>query len=143
LPGLQLHYNGARGKGNTAAAPEWILNSGMISYEVMQLVLTAQLFAGVGNSYGHYVDETNRAKSHHGYSIFAECKTLSRQFSLFGRYDYWNGNAGEEETHRTIAGIAYHFTGQNKLLFDYDVLWNEKADMTTTGAFEVAFEVRF
>jgi hypothetical protein len=143
VPGLQLHYNGAWGKGNTEVAPDWILNSGMISYETMQFVLTAQFHIGVGNSYGHYIDENNLAKSHHGYSVFGEYKMHSRHLSLFGRYDYWHGKSSKEITHRAIIGIAYHFYGRNKLLFDYDVLRDEMADKVTTGMFEVAFEVRF
>lgn len=30
LPGLQTHYVGAYGKGNTTYSPDWILNGGMV-----------------------------------------------------------------------------------------------------------------
>ncbi|MBN1482136.1 hypothetical protein EH223_07760 [candidate division KSB1 bacterium] len=142
LPGLQVHYTGAYGNGNAAYSPDWVLNGAMVSYEAARFRITAQLYSGIGNSYGHFIDENQKAKPHAGYSLFGEYKISSTQLSLFARYDYWNGNKGEEETNRVIAGIAYHFAGRSKLLLDYD-LFSDKIKETTTGIFEVALEVRF
>jgi hypothetical protein len=143
LPGLQVSYYGGYGKGNTTYEPKWTLNGAMVSYEAPRFILTGQAYAGVGNSYGHYVDENKVAKSHNGYSFFGECKMLSKQLSLIARYDYWNGENSETIEDRLITGIAYRFAQKSKVVLDYDMFRNRANGDDFHGVFETAFEVKF
>lgn len=143
LPGLQVSYYGGFGKGNSMYEPQWTLNGAMLSYEAPRFIFTGQAYAGVGNSYGHYVDDNNVAKSHNGYSVFGEFKMPSRKVSLVTRYDYWNGNDGEDVEDRFSAGIAYRFAQKSRVVIDYELFRDRTISDEVHGAFEAAFEVKF
>ena len=52
LPGLQITYHGAIGKGNTIQAPDWNYSSAYLSFESRHLILTTELYSGTGNYKG-------------------------------------------------------------------------------------------
>lgn len=143
LPGLQVHYTGAYGKGNKTYSPDWTLNAGMISYEAARFVLMGQYFTGVGSSYGLYVDENQKSKSHQGYSFFGEYKIPSSPIHLFARYDHWDGNGIESVTDRAVAGVAYLFAEKSKVVLDYDYFHNTTSGIRESGILEMALEVKF
>jgi len=143
LPGLQFHYTGAYGKGNSDISPDWYLNAGMVSFESPRFTFTGQYFFARGNSYGSYVDDDGVAKPSQGYSVFGDFKIPTKNLTLFARYDYWNGNEGESVTHRTIAGAAYHFVDKSKVLIDYDLYRESSSGDAKSGFFELAIEIKF
>jgi hypothetical protein len=120
VPGLQLSYFGATGKGNSATNPNWTANLGFVSFEHEYFVLTGQYFWGKGTGSG---SDENKKK---GYSMFAEVKPVEK-FSVIGRFDHFDPNtsaseATSGENNRYIAGVAYHIDKlhHNMVLLDYD-----------------------
>lgn len=128
LPGLQLSYFGATGKGNVAAdAPDYTVNLGMVSYEHPDFILTTQYFKTKGNSAGSLAYNNNQALEIAGYSFFGtyHLPTLDRKLSLFGRYDHGNDDdssdvAGDATYNLYMAGLAYDVYKGNMVLLDYE-----------------------
>lgn len=145
LPGLQISYNGAYGKGNTAAAPDWTVNMGFLSYEHEYFVTTGTYYTGVGNFLGSAVDSLDNALDQHGYSVYAELKMPYSKFSLMGRYDYFvQEEYGQKlDRKRYIVGIAYHFHGASKFLLNYDNNKGRSFFGEETSRVEAVIEVRF
>ena len=74
VPGLQITYIGAFGKGNTVESPDYNINSGFLSYESTRMVLTGTYYTGVGAQDGKAVDANGNSVDQTGYSAFAEIK---------------------------------------------------------------------
>jgi hypothetical protein len=104
-----------------AAAPDWNVNSVMVSHESAHAVLTATYYSGDGNQSGSAVDEVGSALSREGYSFFAEAKP-PRSFSVIGRYDQFDPDTHlpDDENDRVIAGVAWDMGKHNTWLLDYD-----------------------
>ncbi len=145
LPGLQLTYLGIYGKGNTAASPDWTVNTLFASLEGRAYVLTAQRYWGDGNSKGSAVDENGVALAQDGFSVFGEWKLHGPGLSVIGRYDRFDAgrSATDDKTERLIGGLAYHIGGASKLLVDYDVLTEDGFDTALSRAFKLAIEFAF
>ncbi|MHC1705590.1 MAG: hypothetical protein AB9846_16945 [Tenuifilaceae bacterium] len=122
LPGLQLSYLGATGKGNTSLNPEWNLRSGHLSYEHQRFILTGQIYKSKGDFEGILSDSTGNAYNNNGYSLFSEVKLFEKKISIFGRYDFQKVNMDGNfiNSKRLIGGIAYHIYGKNKIIIDFD-----------------------
>jgi len=122
VPGLQLSYFGAFGKGNQPDAPDWNLSAGFVSMESARYVLTGTYYLGSGNAGGSALDVAGEAAPQTGYSAFGELKIPEAKASVFGRYDYFDENTDvdDDETWRVIGGIAYHFHGKHQAILDYD-----------------------
>ncbi|MCK5739540.1 hypothetical protein KAH55_10175 [bacterium] len=145
LPGLQMTYTGAVGKGNTEMAPDWQMNTGFLSFETRQFVLTGQYFQSLGNSKGSFVTPENVARNVDGYSVFGEWRFAHRRFSLFARYDYQDCTKKllNWELERYIAGIAMHFQKGGKIIFNYDRT-NEPAPNAPSDQYlEFAIEMKY
>jgi len=94
LTGLQLHYHGIYGNGNTIAAPDWTLNAGFVSYENRYVVLTGTYFEGAGNFKGTALDYypgppvsgevVVSSLKQDGFSAFAEIKFLDKKNQFNG-----------------------------------------------------------
>lgn len=144
IPGLQLTYFGIHGKGNTAAAPDWTLNTGMISYESEVAVVTAQYVSGKGSQSGTAVDGSGNSLPRNGWSGFVEGK-LTKQWSLIGRYDEFNPDTDVSglKTKRAIGGVAYKLGKGNVLLLDYDRVRYEQAAKPEDKRVQLTLQVAF
>jgi hypothetical protein len=145
LPGLQLSYIGAYGKGNTEFEPPWKLNACFVSFEHKFFAVTGTYYQGLGNTFGSFVDDSNNSTDQGGFSIFGDLKLLNGKVSLFGRYEKFDfsENFTTDSNERTIVGIAHHLYKKSKLLFDYDVLSYPHSDKKKDSVFEFAVEVNF
>ena len=122
VPGLQLTYFGVRGKGNTAAEPDWSVSQGTVSYESPYLNAVASYLTGKGNGAGSAIDSaTKEALDREGWSVFVEGK-LSSSWSLIARYDDFTPDTRvtDVKSKRTIVGVCYHLAKGYDLLLDHD-----------------------
>lgn len=132
LPGFQLSYNMAYGRGNDTVATDFRLHSFYASYESKLLTLTAQYYTGKGNMSG-----TNENKNN-GYSFFGEFVIPKTRFMLFSRFDYFK--PGTDNPYQIIiGGLGYRFYKQNKIIFDVD--WSDCENITRI--YEIALEITF
>jgi len=145
VPGFQVTYMGALGKGNTKSAPDWALNAGFLSWENQDFVLTGMYFSSDGNSSGSAVQSFGEPVKQDGFSIFGELKLFCQKFSIIGRHDYFNSKLEPNEisTKRYITGFAYHFLSGCKVLFDYDKVKTNQANKKDDSIFELAVEVHY
>jgi len=147
LPGLQLTYHGAAGKGNIEQEPDWNFSNGFLSYECEQMVLTGEYYQGNGNSKGNVVQDTvtYKAVPQKGYSLFGEFKLFNKKTSLFGRYDNFTKeyNSGDVKFNRIIAGLAFYITKSSKIIFDYDKLKYSNKKFPGSDVFEIAIELKY
>ncbi|MEW6336611.1 MAG: hypothetical protein AB1625_04335 [Acidobacteriota bacterium] len=144
VPGLQISYFGVRGKGNTAAEPDWTLDAAMLSFEHRHFVLTGTLADGEGNQKGDAVDASGTALRRDGWSVFAEVK-LGPKWGLIGRYDAWDPNTqvDNDGNERTVAGVVYHLGKGNDVLLDYDTVSHERAGKPDDSRVQLTLQVKF
>ncbi len=121
IPGLQLSYTGATGKGNTTLSPDWNTNVGVLSYQGQPVTLCGQVFSSVGNYSGSLADTLGVSYKVWGWSAFVEFKLLRNRLSIFGRYDYVKGRNLSEfgNITQSVVGVAYSLFRRNKLVVDY------------------------
>ena len=145
LPGLQLSYQGAYGKGNTALEPDWHFQSAFLSYECRRLVLTGMYYNGKGNFKGNALISENESAGNSGYSIFADVKIANSLFYLFGRYDYFSQETAADEWQNTgaIFGLAYHLAPGCTILLDRDQSTSKNIETTENAMIEVAVEIHY
>ncbi|MCF8241242.1 MAG: hypothetical protein K9J16_07635 [Melioribacteraceae bacterium] len=145
FPGLQLSYFGAFGKGNTSFSPDFNFKAGYVSMEHKFFILAGTYYNGTGNEPGDAVDLAGEAYKQNGYSIFGEAKFFEGSFSLFGRYDFFRHNltGWNFDSKRIIAGAAYHFLKNNKIILDYDTNKLPNTVASDNSVFEVAIELRY
>lgn len=145
VPGLQVTYTGALGKGNTENSPDWALNAGFLSWESQNFVLTGMYFSSDGNSSGSAVQTSGKPLKQDGYSIFGELKLFSQKFSLISRYDFYNSKIESDDgnSKRYIMGIAYHFLKGCKILLDIDIMETDQFKKKDNSIFELAAEVHY
>jgi hypothetical protein len=140
LPGLQFSYLGISGKGNKTTDPDWKVSSGYISYEHQYVTLTGQYFTGTGSEGG---SDTNEKK---GYSMFTEIKPTNK-FSVIGRYDNFdpNKNKSNDESDRTIVGVAYMLDSphKNMVLLDYDTVSYKDVSKKDDKRIQLTLQVAF
>lgn len=143
LPGLQFSYHGIYGKGNTALAPDWKMNSLFISMEHSVFTATTTWFNSLGNSKGSWIDDNDQSIRMTGYSLFADVYTPLPQLSVFARHDHVESvNAAVHETrNRWIGGLAYHLSGGSQVLINIDYYEKEKIVTSTETVAEVAIEL--
>lgn len=127
LPGLQFSYFGAFGKGNTAAAPEFHLNQGMVSYQHPEFILYGIYFQSKGNFSGTLVDGAGNSLSASGYTFFGNYRlpVLERKLAVFGRYDHVNDDddhvvASNADYSMYVGGASYELYKGNQILVDYE-----------------------
>jgi len=145
IPGFQLSYFGLHGKGNTASEPDWIVNTGFASFESKNLVLTGTYYIGEGNQKGSEIDHDGKSLEKSGYSAFAELRFPENNFSLIGRYDRFDFNTklNDDEQTRIIIGFAYHLSGHNTILIDYDFVQFDQKNRNNDPRFQVTMEMHF
>jgi len=147
VPGLQFTYHGALGKGNIPEAPDWQYNSLYCSYEHEHLICTGEYYRGKGNYKGTAIQDTvsYTAVPQRGYSFFSEWKFFHNKISLVGRYDVFTRKfaTGAVTTRRAIAGVAFHFIRNCKILVDYDFVRVSGQSNKAEQVFEVAVELKY
>jgi len=146
IPGLQVSYTGAYGKGNTIQAPDWKLNMGYISWETRRFILTGSYFKGVGDFRGRAVDSLGNSLDQDGYSAYGELKLPKLKIEIIARFDYFHRHEidGAIYNRRYIAGISYLFFEKSKFLITYDR--NEGPSFLAykqTDVWKYIIEVRF
>jgi len=144
LPGFQVSYTGAYGKGNTKESPDWILHQGFVSYETRRFVVTGSYYQGVGNFTGKAVDSLGNALDQKGYSLFGAINFYEINSSLFGRFDYFDQEKYSVISNRRIyiLGWAYHIYKYNKVLLYYNRR-DDDISFVDSNYLEVAMEIRF
>jgi hypothetical protein len=144
VPGLQVSYFGINGKGNTAAEPDWTLNSAMLSYEHRRFVVTGTWADGTGNQKGDAVDAAGNALDRDGWSVFAEAK-LTPKWGLIGRYDQFDPNKSldDDDNTRTIAGLVHHLGKGNDIVLDYDKVDYAKPGKPTDDRIQLTLQVKY
>lgn len=147
IPGLQLSYNGAIGKGNTPESRDWNFNALFVSYERSELVLTGELYKGKGNSGGSAIRDTVSfaAVPQNGYSFFGEWILFNPKYSIIGRYDHFTQDFLPDDlsTNRSIIGLAYRFAPGCKALIDYDMVKYSPEASGDTYVIEAAIEFKY
>ncbi|GJQ61340.1 MAG: hypothetical protein SCALA702_03930 [Melioribacteraceae bacterium] len=147
IPGFQLTYHNAFGKGNTEISPDWNYNSGFLSFESSTFIFTSEYFAGNGNFGGSAVvaDPNIRAAEMNGYSFFTELKLFNKNISLIGRYDRIEQEklVTNLSSDRYIVGVAYHFIKGSKIIIDYDMLDYNDSAIENSNIFEIAVELKY
>jgi hypothetical protein len=134
------------GKGNIPESPEWNMLSGFVSYEHEFFALTGQVYSATGDHLGLLVEDVSHtALKNQGHSVFTEIRLLKKKVSFIGRWDYWEVSSTDLiQSSRYIAGVAYHISGKNKLLVDYNFLDNNKHHpKPDEKILEIMFELAF
>jgi hypothetical protein len=141
MPGLQITYNMAYGKANTAnMKSDFQHNMFFISSESKYHVATAQYIFGKGDSGTKYIDTDGESFKNKGYSFFGEAKIPKTKFALFCRYDNFTVEEEEDITNQAIlGGLAYRFL-KNKVILDFNHLDH---DGEKHQKYEIALEVKF
>jgi hypothetical protein len=144
LPGFQISYNTIYGKGNTSSNPDFVLNSCFLSYERKHLTITSQYYDARGNSSGSFSDSLGNAYGNSGYSIFGRIQIPQTKWSFFGRYDvFHNAELSISDSNCYIAGIAYNFFQENKLVLDVDYFEGINNSDLKNVIYEAAIEIHF
>jgi len=121
VPGFQVSYAGAFGKGNSAQSPEYNFNAGFLSWEHRQFTATATYYMGTGDLQGNDLEEATEPYDRHGYSLFSEVRLFQSPFRLMGRYDNFTvEKASAITSERYIGGLVYYFYDNSKVMVDYD-----------------------
>ncbi len=145
IPGLQVSYTGAYGKGNTVEAPDWILNMGYISWENQRFTLTGSYYKGVGDFRGAAVDSLGNSLDQDGYSFFGEVKFPKLNLGIIARFDFIQRHEYSDalESRRYIAGVAYRFYKNSKFMIAYDRNEGKGVIGDNTNVVQYVIEVRF
>lgn len=153
LPGLQISYAGAFGKANDSLSAPYHMNVIYLTHETLKTTLAAQYYTGRG-----FHGESGGLN--HGVSVFAEACIPFTPLIIFGRYDYFSENIpmslpssyGPTTHYVTIAGIAWKFYKNNRLLLDiershaygFSDPWSSSMDVLYDNTFvEMALEIVF
>ena len=146
IPGLQVHYFGLYGKGNTEYAlpvtgdpdyPLFQVHLGMLSYQNAWITFTGQYALTNGNAKGTFVlDNSVVALRGEGFSFFFNTKlpVLKKKLNLFGRYDRFDpdkdnratSGLGADAYNLIIGGAAWEFFHHWYLLAAYQQTLYEK-----------------
>ncbi len=107
LPGLQLTYFGIWGKGNQATNPEWMVNTGLLSYQHELGTVTFEFARNKGEQSG--ADENWRT----GYAVFGMVKPpMLPRWRASAQYGVWRFNTAVKDNDLTMwrGGVDYSLT---------------------------------
>ena len=140
LPGLQVTYAYAGGKGNTISAPRFENHCGFISLESKRVRSGIQYTKGFGNMAGTLITAAGSASKIEGISAFGEFFVLPARLSCFLRYDTFEVLSAMEKKERLIGGITWAFYKKNRILIDTDILQKGgKKESVTEVVIELIF----
>ena len=141
LPGLQVSYNFVNGKGNIPSMPDFHFNHFYLTWQSRPLIVAGQIYRGIGNAGGTYIDEAGDSYSNRGFSVFSEFKILSTNLALMSRIDKHHvSGVIPVDCSSVIAGLCYRFLENNKLLLNTDI---RSRNGSVTRFYEAAVEIRF
>lgn len=145
IPGLQLSFLGAYGKGNAGTSPDYNTLATNVSYENKNLALTGTYYKGTGFEDGSRLSIIGKPPHNSGYSFFADVNIPNTDISLIGRYDYFNSELDAINTisKRFIVGVAYYFFKDSKIIIDYDSIKRNNTTYRDNYIFEIAVEFRY
>lgn len=145
LPGLQLSWTGALGKGNTVAAPNFSANALFFSLEQTHFIFTCMYYSGKGNIDGTAVAGNGKSMAPKGFSIFTEASLFFPELKLFLRLDEFKDAQNEltPDHRRYITGIAYKFFKNSRIIIDYDYLYLNNPRKKGETGFELALEFSY
>jgi hypothetical protein len=136
IPGLQVHYFGLYGRGNTDDGNvDYRVHLGMLSYQYDWVTFTGQYARTWGNNKGSLVvPGTDEALRGEGYSMFLNIKlpVLDRKLSLFGRFDHFDADrkdavtSGDDCYDLVNGGLAWEFYHHFLWLLVYEQVMYEK-----------------
>jgi hypothetical protein len=107
MPGLQLTYFGIWGRGNTEGAPDWRVNTGLLSYQHELGTLTFEFARNKGEQSGE--DERWRT----GYAVFGMVKPPQLpRLRASAQYGVWRFDTAVKENDLTMwrAGLDWSLT---------------------------------
>jgi hypothetical protein len=144
IPGLQLTYFNAFGKGNKQSTPDYRIHDFFLSYEHRNYVVTAQLYNGKGNSLGKYSNARGKAYECNGYSVFGEYKFPDYKWSIFFRYDDFKVKESESlDRECFIWGVGYELFGESKMIFDMEYYDQSLRENGANFFYEIAMDINF
>lgn len=140
IPGLQITYAGAVGRGNREDSDTFIMSLFALSLEKVNYTLSAQYYFGEGDYHGTYIDLQNNAVINEGYSLFGEYKIPNTAFALFGRYDNFSSAYSQNYYQGGyFCGVAYRFL-KSKVFASYS---KDSFVEKEKEAFNIVLEVTF
>lgn len=149
LPGLQFSYLGLYGKCNLAPLPGgfipvWQTQAGMASFEHELITVSGQLFWGIGNQAGDFVDNGAYSRPLIGLSGFGEFHP-DDHWKFFGRLDSFDPNTNIEKDGevRLIGGGGYDFGKGNILLLDLENVQFEDPAIDPHNILKITMQVKY
>lgn len=146
LPGLQLTYAGAVGKGNIPSSPDFYKHVGYASYNSNKFIIAFQRYYGKGDVQARRLTLTGKALPMHGYNNFIELMPFSFPMSIVNRYDIILDRRDDRIiSERGIVGLAWRFDNGSKIMVDYDREINSPVTgiKIVSNRWEIATEIRF
>lgn len=146
LPGLQLTYAGAYGKGNIPSSPDFYMHVGYLSYNSNKIIVAFQRYLGNGDVQARRLTETGEALPMHGYNNFVEWIPFKIPLSIVNRYDVILDRRNDRIIHeRGVLGLAWRFSNGSKIMIDYDrdVISPVPGAKVVNNRWEIASEIRF
>ena len=145
LPGLQLSFLGAIGKGNIEASPEFNQTAGFLSLESKNIIFTGTYYQGKGFEDGGKLNPNGSSVKNSGFSLFTNFTLPGTKLSVFGRYDFFKSEFTTIDvlTKRIITGLSYSFLEGSKVLIDYDSVNRSNSSKPDDYFLELAVEVRY
>ena len=146
LPGFQLTYAGAYGKGNHPDGPNFDMHVGYASFSSRWIVLSAQAYTGHGDSAGRRMTINKDGLAMNGFSGFTEIMPFKVPLRLVGRYDVLNDKQSNSMLlQRGLLGLAWRFPNGSKIMLDFerDEFYLSNGQTTISNIFEIASEIRF
>ena len=144
IPGLQLSYLGAYGKGNTNVSPDLSYNAGMLSWEQRAIAFSALYYTGTGNRSGNAINDSGESISQNGYSVFAEIAVAKTPLKAIGRFDNFDTELSQSWHKRSyIFGVAYYFMPKSLILVDYDHTETNGNPVKKANIFEVVLQFSY
>lgn len=146
LPGLQLTYSGAYGKGNIPSSPDFHMHVGYVSYNSKKIIVAFQRYVGNGDVQARLLTQTGEALPMHGYNNFIEWMPFKFPLSIVNRYDVILDRRDDRIIkERGVLGVAWRFSDGSKIMIDYDrdTLSPIPGAKVVNNRWEIATEIRF
>ena len=118
IPGFQVSFVGAVGKGNLESSPDYNLLAASMSYESRYINALIEAFGSNGDSAGKFVNPQNE-KSYdlQGWSFFADVRPFNVPISLNTRYEMmYNKTLDYTDNHYRNVALAYIFPNKSKMI---------------------------
>lgn len=145
LPGFQISFLGAYGKGNIPENPDFRLAGTALSFESRYWATIAQFFLSAGDNAGQFIHADFSPVNLQGWSVFNEIKPFKIPISLTLRFDeLYNRDTEAWMSRKALAGLAYIFSNRSKIIAGFDQNWEQVAGITTSyNSLGLTAEIQF